>query len=389
MLDFSRDKSDKTKPPIKTILPPKPSKRYDTNYPPIEKEHVTKPKITNYGKTKVEDLNYETVFGKKKKHRKPKEIDPSVVITDNGKVRLNRINYDYLFRDQPLTERDELPKSFGKVPYYGQAKIIESFKTSRKLGEISKIWPISGGRAWVNSYGDTHLTLINNSGARLHTTPNFNHRIWDFVINSKGRMLLTVDHSAHIHAISSNGEHSLAGHFPGYQPYGICLLPDGNTLVSIRPLVGTMGPARLVTISINGEILQYFDKREDDTPLFSDPYSVASISNGKMFVRDGATKVVAIDTKGTHLYTWTGHSFDSEEDFLPSCLTSDFHGSLIVSSRDANKVYILPISGKGLRCLLDASHGIEQPLGMGMDGEGHLWVACKGRRLHIVKYLHL
>ncbi|XP_033728994.1 uncharacterized protein LOC117318102 [Pecten maximus] len=347
------------------------------------------PNITDHGKTKIDDLHYDTIFGRKGKVRKPKEIDPTVVITDNGKVRLNRINYDYLFKDQGHTKKEEKPKSFGKVPYYGQANIIASFKTSRKLGEISKIWPISGDRAWVNSYGDTHLTLINKKGERLNATPDFNHRIWDFVINSKGRMLLTVDHSAHIHAIFSNGELSLAGNFPGYQPYGICVMPDGDILICIRPLVGTKGPARLVTINVNGDVLQYFDTHQDNTPLFMDPYSVVSTSNGKMFIRDGATKVVAIDIKGTHLYTWTGNSFDSEEDFLPSCLISDSHGSLIVSSRDANKVYILPIDGKGLRCLLDASHGLEQPLGMGIDGEGHLWVSCKGRRIHIVKYIHL
>ncbi|OWF42850.1 uncharacterized protein LOC110460535 [Mizuhopecten yessoensis] len=370
-------------------MPPPPSGTFDTNYPPVEKSHDKQPNITKYGKTNLGDLQYDTVFGKKRKSRKPKEIDPSVVITDNGKVHLNRINYDYLFKDQVHNKGEVKQKSFGRVPYYGQAHIIASFKTSRKLGEISKIWPISGDRAWVNSYGDTYLTLIDKKGNRLTMTQDFGHRIWDFVINGKSRMLLTVDRSAHIHAISSNGELSVAGHFPGYQPYGICVMMDGNTLVCIRPLVGTKGPARLVTISINGEVLKYFDTRADDTPLFTEPYSVSSISNGKMFVRDGASKVVCVDTKGTHLYTWTGQSFDREEDFLPSCLSSDAHGSLIVSSRDANKVYILPIAGKGLRCLLDASHGMEHPLGMGVDAEGHLWVACKGRKIHIVKYLSL
>ncbi|XP_060072169.1 uncharacterized protein LOC132552046 [Ylistrum balloti] len=371
------------------IIPPKPKTSYNTFYPPVEKSQDKQPNITHYGKTKIDDLQYDTIFGKKRRARKHKEIDPDVVITDNGKVRLNRINYDYLFKDPVHEERQEKPRSFGKVPYYGQAQILMTFKTSRKLGEISKIWPISGERAWVNSYGDKHLTLINKKGARLTTTPDFVHRIWDFVINNKGRMLLTVDHSAHIHAISSNGELSLAGNFPGYQPLGISVKPDGHTIVCIRPLVGTNGPARLVTISIDGEVLQYFDTREDKTPLFIDPYSVSCTSNGKMFVRDGATKVVCVDSKGTHMYTWTGQSFDSKEEFLPSCLTSDTHGSLIVSSRDANKVYILPVDGKGLRCLLDLSHGIEHPLGMGIDGVGHLWVSCKGRKIHILKYIHL
>ncbi|OWF55782.1 uncharacterized protein LOC110455673 [Mizuhopecten yessoensis] len=376
------------------------------NHSYIRNADGTLAKVTNFGDTSLDHLHYVTVFGEDKHRRRRhhyEDVEPTGDILDNGNVTLDKFQFDYLFGggSRPKSEKPkekvteiEHPYSRGlssSIPYYGSPQILTTFNTSRKLGEVSKIIPIESGKAWINTVGDSFLTLIDNTGKRLNRTPIYDNCIWDFAVNRKHKMYITVDRSSQVHALTPYGDQTAAGNFLGYQPYGVAVTDDGRLLVCLRPLAGTQGHSKLVIISKTGQVTRELETHEDrKTPLFTDPYNVHCIKSGKIFIRDGNTRVVCISENGKHLYTWSNHHDDvnteGEEVFNPSRLTSDRHGSLIVSSKDTNKVYILPVDGKGLRCLLDLTHGIHAPCGLGVDNDGNLWVACKERALHIIKY---
>ncbi|XP_060070637.1 uncharacterized protein LOC132550529 [Ylistrum balloti] len=362
-------------------------------------------KVTSFGDSALENLHYVTVFGEDKRRRRHhhfEDVEPTGDILDNGNVTLDKFRFDYLFgggsrSKSPKPEEDVAhvehvySRSVSRnMPYYGSPEIQTTFTTSRKLGEVSKIVPIEDNKAWINTVGDSFLTLIDKTGKRLNRSPIYDNCIWDFALNRKHKMFITVDRSSLVHALTPYGEQTAAGNFLGYQPYGIDVTEDGRLLVCIRPLPGTTSHSKLVIIGQNGQIIREVQTREDKkTPLFLDPYNVHCIKNGKIFIRDGNTKVVCLSEKGKHLYTWANHSDDldtEEEVFNPSRLTSDRHGSLIVSSKDANKVYILPVDGQGLRCLLDVTHGVHGPWALGAYKDGNLWVSCKDRKMHIIKY---
>ncbi|XP_033725649.1 uncharacterized protein LOC117315529 [Pecten maximus] len=375
-----------------------------TGHSTIRNADGTLTKVTSFGDSALDDLHYVTVFGEDKRRRRHHhydDVEPTGDILDNGNVTLDKFRFDYLFGSgskspKPEEEFNHVEPQYKRVvsrdiPYYGSPEIVTSFTTSRKLGEVSKIVPIQDGKAWINTVGDSFLTLIDQTGKRLNRSPVYDNCIWDFALNRKHKIFITVDRSSLVHALTPYGEQTAAGNFLGYQPYGIDATEDGRLLVCIRPLAGTKGHSKLVIIGKNGQIMREVETREDrKTPLFLDPYNVHCIKNGKIFIRDGNTKVVCITEKGKHLYTWSNHQDDldteEEEVFNPSRLTSDRHGSLIVSSKDANKVYILTVDGQGLRCLLDLTHGIHAPWGLGVDKDGNIWVSCKDRQMHIIKY---
>ncbi|XP_069102397.1 uncharacterized protein [Argopecten irradians] len=379
--------------------------RTSHNIIPLRNPDGTLAKVTSFGDSAIDHLHYVTVFGedkKRRRHRHYDDVEPSGDILDNGNVTLDKFRFDYLFGgeskspkpddDHAHAEHHHFNRGVSKnIPYYGSPEIITTFTTSRKLGEVSKIVPIQDGKAWINTVGDPFLTLIDQTGKRLNRSPVYDNCIWDFTLNFKHKIFMTIDRSSLVHALTPYGEQTAAGNFLGYQPYGIDATEDGRLLVCIRPLAGTKGHSKLVIIGKNGQIMREVETREDKkTPLFLDPYNVHSIKSGKIYIRDGNTKVVCLTENGKHLYTWSNHPDDvdpeEEEVFSPSRLTSDRHGSLIVSSKDANKVYILTVDGQGLRCLLDHTHEIQAPWGLGIDRDKNLWVSCKDRKIHIVKY---
>ncbi|KAJ8321208.1 hypothetical protein KUTeg_001236 [Tegillarca granosa] len=250
--------------------------------------------------------------------------------------------------------------------------------------DCQSVSAVNDKKAWCG--GENDLILVNTHG-HVKKEIELNKDLFDVVITSKEKLIVTEIDGSHIIKYSPDGNYRMIADTEPYITKGLCytLVPD-NILVC---LYDDVDDCKVVRMTTEGHIKQTIQKDKQQKALYKNPRFVAENINEDVVVVDGSFHpiVVVVNKNGEYRFTYPDSSQSSDTINGSSGIVCDNTGCILVSDFSNHRIHQIDMDGRFIQFVLTLTHGVQCPLGMSVDNKGQLWLCNKnGKEVTIFKY---
>ena len=252
-------------------------------------------------------------------------------------------------------------------------KLLGSFRT---IVDATSVVPTGKDTAWVADSDRHAMTMYDVTGRKITSViVTKGVGIWDLTVKNSGDVIVCND-DKNVRLLTANGVVTDLINTKPYSPRGVCLnereeimvcmsgMVDGNHVAVYSP-DGKNKRARTITV-----------KEGKGKQLLTDPRRV--VMNGEYIsVMNFDSNVVTCDEEGKIRWVYGG-SYLGNLGAVGICV--DKFRNLLISDYNNHCVHYVDREGVLIQVLLNQEHGIEFPMGIGVDDEsGTVWVGCERR----------
>jgi len=253
---------------------------------------------------------------------------------------------------------------------------VQVFDTEQQ-SEIRTICPVDDVTAWIVYEADDNVILIDNVGKTLKKI-HVDHQVLDLSLRRNGDLLITPWGGMTLCIMANNGKVNKWLNFSPSHVKGVHALQNNETLVTLQENANH----RLLRISTSGQVIQKIEYDKDGSKLFHLPGKMTVFPNDNILVTC-YSRIVAVDTKGNHLYTIKEFAGDKLSAYDVTC---DEEGRVFITERVAGKLYVMNKDGGGVQTVLDSSNGLSKPNGVAAGTSRCLWLGNGNGKIFLVNY---
>ncbi|OWF46343.1 Transcription intermediary factor 1-alpha [Mizuhopecten yessoensis] len=249
-----------------------------------------------------------------------------------------------------------------------------SMFTVTEQKEILSICPVDNNHAWLTMNQYKGLVMVNREGVVTNTVKLGFCPYRTTLIGTTNILLTSYDESSFVYKLTLRNKQVTT--FADIRPHKAC---DISINEMDEVFVGT-GTLDIVVLDKSGKAL---------TKLSCEmkAWSIASLSSGDMAVIDVNNVLVIIDSSGKTKFEWTGELDNGQkvDDADLYQVSRDKYDRVFVPDSLHNQVYVLSRDGKQAVCLLDKKYRVTNPLAVGVDTCGHVWIGGANGIVHVMQ----
>lgn len=286
-----------------------------------------------------------------------------------------------------------IPVPWGlRIALQFEVKLLHTFRCADEPDTIHALAPISEDEAWLCcGWGSKQMALFNSKGEKKASL-TMEFQIDDICVLPDGNILVSSYENTFIKKIDKNRQVSHFADLPCY-PGGMTVSKKKHIFVcAIDSYVTTrsdQSKRMVIKLSENGEILEQIE-RNGPMDLFCAPYRISLDLIGDMIISDRDEKdirVTILAGDNTPKQTYLGPpNMSAKQPFNPLGVCCDRLGHILVSDWTNHTVHLLDLSGQFLGYLLTKRDGILGPNAIALDNVGHLWVGDSKSSVRVFKY---
>ncbi|XP_021361916.1 uncharacterized protein LOC110455839 isoform X1 [Mizuhopecten yessoensis] len=240
--------------------------------------------------------------------------------------------------------------------------------------EILSICPVNNSHAWLTMNRYKGLLLVNREGVVTNTVQLDFCPYRTTLIGTSDIILTSYDDSTYVYKLSLHNK-------------------QVTTFADIRPHIAldiSINEREEVFVSTKTQCIVVLDKSGKALTKLScemKAWSIASLSSGDMAVIDVNNVLVIIDSSGKTKFEWTGELDNGQkvDDADLYQVSRDKYDRVFVPDSLHNQVYVLSRDGKQAVCLLDKKYRVTNPLAVGVDTCGHVWIGGANGIVHVMQ----
>ena len=243
----------------------------------------------------------------------------------------------------------------------------------------------------------SQLMIFDTSGQLLHVIDT-QAEIDDIVrctVNDESLLFLSSFSSKTIQQVKDDD--TLENHIDlkALRPRGICYSDTNEGLLvcavdQYSTSVGKGSRRTVIQYNGSGETAITHEHDKSGERLFTRPHRVIENSGGDICVVDktsmGSGRIVVITKSGRLKFVYEGKENTKDRPFLPSDLSRDHKGGLLVADTNNSCVHIVDAVGKFIGLLLERSDGLTSPCAIDLSDDNILWIAMDNTSICCFRY---
>ncbi|OWF43678.1 uncharacterized protein LOC110459414 [Mizuhopecten yessoensis] len=264
-----------------------------------------------------------------------------------------------------------------------EKKEVDSRKVSqistfqeRKQSQINSICPIDDIHAWMSILGSTELIKVNKKGKVTESVK------LDFVprcltLTNAEELLITCGSSL-ICILSKDRRVTRFTDISPLKAWGISVSDSDEVFV-------TTHTTTIQVLNMSGERIRNISCRGDGL-------SIVCLTTGNITVTTGynilhCTEVIVINKSDQVIHKWSGELDNGQKvnETMHYNIARDGYDRIFVPDYQKNKVYVLSVNEGNAKCLLDKTHKVIEPVAVGVDRCGHVWIGCFDGTVHVMQ----
>ncbi|XP_033762217.1 uncharacterized protein LOC117343808 [Pecten maximus] len=241
--------------------------------------------------------------------------------------------------------------------------------------QIFGICPVNGSHAWLSMHLYKGLVLVRRDGKVIDTVKLsfFPYKIAMF---GTGILMTSYPNSSFVYKLLLHNRQVRFTDISPHEARDISINKTGEVCVS----TGT----DIIVLDLSGTTVRKLTCSDYGLDIFYLSSAIAVSECRDNFI---ARKVIIREThSGATIHTWSGELDNGQKaTSMHLCkMACDKDDRLFVPDFENHQVYVLPRNGSRATCLLDQSHGVVNPMAVGVDASGHVWIGCNNGTVHVM-----
>ncbi|XP_033747148.1 uncharacterized protein LOC117332370 [Pecten maximus] len=240
---------------------------------------------------------------------------------------------------------------------------------------IFSICPIDDTYAWISMFECLDLLRVNKKG-NVTETVKLDFTPWSLALTNSGLLMTRTDQSPLIHKLSEDRRVTTFAEISPLKASSISVSDTDEVFVST-------GTTTILVLNIIGDKVRqiscgHVGKR------------IASLTGGNVAVTTGGgycKELNIIDRSGQIVHTWSGELDNGQKlsMTIQNSIACDKYDRVFVPDLVTHQVYVISRNERKAKCILDEKHGVRNPLAVGVDRCGHVWIGCGNGTVYVMQ----
>ncbi|KAH3753344.1 E3 ubiquitin-protein ligase TRIM71-like [Dreissena polymorpha] len=264
---------------------------------------------------------------------------------------------------------------------------FSSFSVDNSFKAINSVCPVDDGTAWIalGWTADAHLFYRHGVKIKTHVVS----KTIDFIARDSESLIMSSNEQKSVGKPGPGFNLDDFATFPGYNPRGIAVTPDGDVLICLAQSAAFQDyrpnhKNKVVRLNSAGKMINEYGA---DGKLYMYPLRVAVNVNGDICVTDcRKLSVIIVKRSGEFKTEYSGQNDkDGKANFEPRGIACDARGHIFVADGATHAIHMLDHTGKFMRHVVTEDQGLFGPYSVAVDREDYLWIGCRDADTKVFK----